>query len=604
MHIPSIKTYLTLTCLLLIGTLSFSGPGCSSLNLPRFPWQAKEEPEEIPIGGKTKLVGDFTLADGHKGIPVEGIGLVVNLNGTGSTPPLTGQRAILLDDMRRRSVDKPEKVLESTSTAMVMIRGVIPPGAQIGDKFDIEVRCMDGDDTTSLRGGWLLEARLTIMGVLADGQLHKSGLVGVAQGPVLIDPVANIKNNHVLACRGRILSGGTARQDRTMGLILKEGKQHPAYAAQVAKAINRRFFISRNGGYQDVVAVAKNDKLIELQVHPRYKDNVPRYFQVVRSIAVRESTIGREKRIALLKEQLLDPAKSRAAALQLEAIGKLGIDALKVGLTSENPEVRFRSAEALAYLGQQQAIPVLGKAAATEPAFRVFALAALGVMKEDYEAADELKKLLDVPSVETRYGAFRMLTEMHRIPTEYLGEQFHYCVLPSSHDAMVHVTNSHRPEIVLFGTDQKILTPCLLEAGPRIHINSQGGDEISISRFGGGQLDQKRIVKNRLDDVIRAIVELDGTYPDVVQMLQDAKANNLLLSRFEVDALPEAGRTYYRTADKVEPYEVKEKPAWWKKFVPGSNKQEEKQEDKKLDTASQNTTPSNTEKEKLASVGD
>ena len=49
---------------------------------------------------------------------------------------------------------------------------------------------------------------------------------------------------------------------------------------------------------------------------------------------------------------------------------------------------------------------------------------------------------------------------------------------------------------------------------------------------------------NKVDDVIRAIVELGGTYPDVVQALQQAKSSHALASRFEVDALPDGDRAY------------------------------------------------------------
>ena len=37
-----------------------------------------------------------------------------------------------------------------------------------------------------------------------------------------------------------------------------------------------------------------------------------------------------------------------------------------------------------------------------------------------------------------------------------------------------------------------------------------------------GQPDQKRLVGTKVDEVIRAIVELGGTYPDAVQALQQA----------------------------------------------------------------------------------
>jgi hypothetical protein len=51
-----------------------------------------------------------------------------------------------------------------------------------------------------------------------------------------------------------------------------------------------------------------------------------------------------------------------------------------------------------------------------------------------------------------------------------------------------------------------------------------------------------------VDEVVRAIVELGGTYPDVVQALQQAKNDGALASRFEVDALPQPGRAYDRHA--------------------------------------------------------
>jgi hypothetical protein len=58
--------------------------------------------------------------------------------------------------------------------------------------------------------------------------------------------------------------------------------------------------------------------------------------------------------------------------------------------------------------------------------------------------------------------------------------------------------------------------------------------------------------------VIRAIVELGGTYPDVVQALQQAKSDGALAGRFRVDALPQPGRQYDRP---VEPAGFDDQPA-------------------------------------------
>jgi hypothetical protein len=75
---------------------------------------------------------------------------------------------------------------------------------------------------------------------------------------------------------------------------------------------------------------------------------------------------------------------------------------------------------------------------------------------------------------------------------------------------------------------------------------------VTVSRFAVNEPDQKRVVSTRVEDVIRAIVELGGTYPDVVQALQQAKQSQALASRFEVDALPTGGREYVRRGDEPE----------------------------------------------------
>src|SRR5262249_33558287 len=82
------------------------------------------------------------------------------------------------------------------------------------------------------------------------------------------------------------------------------------------------------------------------------------------------------------------------------------------------------------------------------------------------------------------------------------------------------------------------------EAGKSILIKGADGDRVTVSKFAVGQPDQKRVVTTKVDEIIRAVVELGGTYPDVVQALQQAKTSRALMGRFEVDALPDGGREY------------------------------------------------------------
>ena len=167
---------------------------------------------------------------------------------------------------------------------------------------------------------------------------------------------------------------------------------------------------------------------------------------------------------------------------------------------------------------------------------RLTALATL----DDVSAAEQLRDLLTVASAETRYGAFRALWTMNaddpQIRGESLGGQFSFHLVDTPAAPMIHVA-SHRPELVLFGRNQQFTTPLAVNAGNQIMVTSVG-DEISVSHFSTHDADQKRTVSTQVEDVIRAIVELGGTYPDVVQALQEAKVSGALSSRFEVECVP------------------------------------------------------------------
>lgn len=523
--------------------------GCSWWNGLTMRSQSPEEPTIDE--SKTTLIGDYASATGMQQTRIQAVGLVVGLHGTGSDPTPSPERAALVEEMQKRDVANPNSILASGNVALVIVQGTLRPGVQKGDRFDLEVRVPSQSETTSLRGGYLLEARLSETAVLGN-QLRAGELLGLAKGPIMVDPSADPKKDRISNCRGRILGGGVVMKSRPLGLVLTPEVKGVRLSSKVAVAVNRRFHTFQNG-VKEGMAKAINDEYIELKVHPRYKDNIARYVQVIRSLAVTESAPQRTDRVAATQAKLLDPATSAEAALQLEAVGgSEGSDALMKGLKSNDAEVRFYSAEALAYLDHREAAATLGQIARDEPAFRVFALTALSAM-QDFAAADQLRELLSAPSAETRYGAFRSLWTMNNkeplVKGEVLGDQFRYHVLDVPGQPMIHVTRSRLAEVVVFGPGQQLLTPLAINAGNQIMVTSQGGNEITVSKYSVAQGDEKRTVTTRVDDVIRAIVELGGTYPDVVQALQEAKNAGALTSRFEVDALPEAGREYDRLTE-------------------------------------------------------
>ena len=69
-----------------------------------------------------------------------------------------------------------------------MAKGLMALGVQKGDRCDVEVRIPSKSETASLRGGWLMRARLREMAVL-DNALHTGHVEGLAEGHVLVDAI-------------------------------------------------------------------------------------------------------------------------------------------------------------------------------------------------------------------------------------------------------------------------------------------------------------------------------------------------------------------------------------------------------------------------------
>lgn len=521
--------------------LVFVMAGCNGLDIRS---QSPETSDE-EAGGSTRLIGDMTVPFGLYPVQAESVALVTNLPGTGSNPAPSPERAELIEDMQRRGVINPNQVLASPTTDLVLVQGWLRPGIQKGDRFDIEVRVQSRSENRGLRGGWLMSTRLRQLAVLG-GSLHEGSLMALAEGAILVDPSA--ETGDIERSRGRVLGGGVSLIDRELGLVIRPGYQNVLYSQRIGDAINRRFH-SFTQGVQEGVAKPKTEDFITLAVHPRYKDNIERYMRVIRALPLSEAPRQEAARLKLLERQLLDPITASSASIRLEALGNKGTPILLKGLESPEAEVRFYSAEALAYLDESAAAEPLGVLARDVPAFRAFALAALSAM-DDYSAYDALVALLPSPSAETRYGAFRALWAMNPndalVRGEQANDQFSYHVLDVEGPPMIHFTRSYRAELVLFGAEQRFSTPLLLDAGAEILVKSIDDEHVSVTRFAVDQRDEKRVVSPRVDDVIRAIIELGGSYPDVVQALQQAKAENKLASRLEIDAIPKAGRRYWR----------------------------------------------------------
>lgn len=486
----------------------------------------------------TRLVGDYCMAWGLGAKRIERAALVTGLASTGSDPPPGPQRSTLVADMQSRGVIEPNRLLASPATALVWVHGFLPPGVRKGERFDVVIEVPPNHDTTSLAGGWLMETRLAEMAIV-DNTIRDGHELGVAVGPVLVDPVAEGTRDSKSKLRARVPGGGVSLTDREIGLAISPEHRSFAMSKRLGDWINRRFHAVIRGAKRGV-ASPKTDRYIALEVPDVYRHNLSRYLRVVQAVAVIEPPEGRHARLQLLTRQMADPVTAPAAALRLEAIGKEAIPTLRDALDSGDPEIRFAAAEALAYLGESVAAPRLAEAAGSLRSARPAALAALSVI-DDARGIDALQSLLASRSAETRYGAFRALWKMDRnlplVRGERLGDACSLHVLDVAGPPLVHVTRSERPEIVFFGTSHPVDDGLRAEAGPSIVVVVEG-TKARVSRFAAGEADRASEVAAAADEIVRAVIDVGGTYPDAVQFLQQASSARALQSRLAFDAVP------------------------------------------------------------------
>lgn len=491
-------------------------------------------------------VGDDTGVDGQLPIKVEGIGLVVNLPGTGSDPPPNQYREMILNIMKKKDVVNPQEMLASDKTAVVLLRAYLPPGSRKGDMIDVEVWVPPGDSTTSLKGGWLLPSMLA-ENMVARGKTSLKGRdVVEVTGPVLVTENKSDKEDTAALRKGKVLGGGRTMLDRDFRIVLTKETRSGRRTRKLAQRINQRFYV-HHGGQNQGLANALDEKLIELKLAKAYRYDFQRYLLVARRIPESSSESFRQTLLSELREELHRPETTLEAALRLEAIGSPATPILKESLTSKSEVVRFASAQALAYLGDGSGVEELGRIAEHSNVYRAHALGALTALDHPVSRI-QLSRLLNAPIAEVRYGAFRALwTFDHQDPLvkgELLKDQFWLHEVPSSSEPMVHVSRNFRREIVLFDNKQTLQPPLSLKAGDFILLNAdRESDQVFIASFRPGEKGPQRRRSEsslRLGDVLREVVNLGAGYADVVDLLQQASAQGNLKGRLEVNALPQA----------------------------------------------------------------
>lgn len=504
-------------------------------------------------------VGDVAGPIGLQKLKVDGIALVTQLDGTGSEPQPSGQRDLLIEEIKTHEIDDISSLLAGKDTSMALVTGSVPPGARKGDRFDVVVRCIQRSKTTSLEGGFTMQVRMKPF-VAIPNDISFGHNWGVARGHVVVDSFFDSSEDAGNKIRGLIPGGGTVTRDRICGIQIVNSERSIRRATAISRAINKRFS-ARIQGRPEGVADPKNDERIEVEIAEGYQTNVGRYFHVLFNIVFEETDEQLVNRMERLERDLHNPEKTSIASIRLEAIGEDARNILNRGLRSDDFAVQFHSAQALAYMGDNSGVGILKKAADEEPAFRWHALTALASVK-DSVSEDALASLFSSDSAEARYGAFRALRdsipESLAVDGELVGREFMLHTVVSDSKPMIHLSRTKVPEVVLFGGNQHFNEE-LLYFKSGLTVKADGASRIVIKRYLPNGKEQQVVCSTLISDVIRQMVEVGAGYGDVIRLLKDAGQTNAMDSNLVINAVPQLSNSYRNARAELSDKYVSEK---------------------------------------------
>lgn len=533
---------------LAFGALATSG-GCNLMSRWREDDPNAHLDKLLKVPELPDLIRQAAVPHGLTFVSVEGVAAVNRLPGTGGVVPPSGLRDQLIEEMKKHDVPDPNLFLERPETALVRVQAIIPPGVRRGDPVDLRIISPPQTNATDLHGGWLMDTRLRQQQTLS-GMVRRSDVLAVGTGHVLTRAATEAGEDANLKLEGIVIGGGRIQQDRALGLVIRPEYQHVKMTAQLAEAINQRFYFF-DGSARGGIAKARDDNFIEISVHPRYRRNIHRLMAVVCMVVARGESSETQHRLVSLGKRMAEPTTAAEAALQLEALGERAIPTLLEAIKHRDPEIRFYAAETLAYLDRSEAIEPLEQAIAHEPALRYPALIALEGM-DSRGSLDALQRLMNQPSIEARYGALRSIRrrpdgQVILRPTK-LGGGVEFYEIHSDTNPFIAVSLAERAEIACFGPDSAIVIPDFLlgPAGFVIRPDEDEPGKLRISRFRPGAEDRRVTVPATISGLLSGITLVGGGYGDCVAILRQAKEQKILTCGLAIDPLPKSLRTYHR----------------------------------------------------------
>ncbi len=480
-------------------------------------------------------------------VPVEGLGLVVGLKGTGSAecPPQmrTYLRQYILRQLPAKTRLDVDEFINSPNTAVVSVQGMIPAIASKNQYFDVRVAVLPGTQTTSLDGGRLFTAELKMLGrfgvdtrILAD-----------AEGPVYID---KINNSQADQKTGYILAGGKVLDESK--IILSLNKLDYGMVNRIRNRINGRF----NGA----AAKAISSDRIELTIPPKYRQQKQRFISIVAATYLVQEPAINSKRINAYVKRLSDSQDKYSSEVALEAIGNECLNELGVLLGSSDEKTRLHAARCMLNLGSNAGLVALRQFALDKGStYRVEALESITLGAKRNDAVSISRRLLRDDDFRIRLAAYEQLRILNdvSIAQEFIGRSFYLERVTQTGLKTVFVSRSGQPRIVLLGAPISCSGDIFVQSGKDdLVINAPSGQKhVNIIRKHPKRPSVITQLKSsfEISDIIRTLCDepvkedqkgrggLGVSYADAAALLKQMCDMGVVKAEFHAGPMPKIG---------------------------------------------------------------
>lgn len=248
--------------------------------------------QPAPLLAQTGIrIGNLCRVKGQEQNRLQGLGLVIGLNGTGDGGDFAPGIDLLAAVLGRMGNPVQRGALSnSNNVALVMVEATIPAtGARQGDRIDCAVSSLG--EAKSLRGGRLFLAPL----LGPDPQ--DTRVYALASGPLIIDDLEN-------PTTARVLHGAQLEEDffhlftkdDHVNLVIDANRASFNAASEVARSVNDEMRLQNEG---DDIALAIDSKNVQVLIPEQYRDDPVDFIAQILNIQIQTATPFPEARVVV-----------------------------------------------------------------------------------------------------------------------------------------------------------------------------------------------------------------------------------------------------------------------------------------------------------------